>query len=78
MPTLHHCRLHEGMRLTDGSSRMHELGNKRVKLQTEPPVQIKNPAAAEDLLGLAIDGAVAGQRLIFFCAWLKPALTSRR
>lgn len=53
---------------------MNRLGNEQVRTGTGPRIQIRDPAAAEDLLELAVENAHAAQRVIFFCACEWPAL----
>ena len=43
------------------------LGNEFIRTGTGPPIQIKDPSAAKDLLDLALELARHEQRLIFFC-----------
>jgi hypothetical protein len=56
---------------TVGSARyrwMKQLGNKRIATGSGPPIQIAEPAAATELLDLALDAAKRDQHVIFFCA----------
>ncbi len=53
---------------------MQRLGNQTVRTRTGPPIQIKDPKAAENLLELALDKARAGRRILYFCACEWPAL----
>jgi hypothetical protein len=46
---------------------MPELGNKRVSKKTGRKIQIKEPGAVEELLGLALRLQKKRQRVIFFC-----------
>lgn len=55
---------------------MPELGNKRVADRGDGEAEIVEPAAAGDLLDLAIERARRKQRIIFFCACDYPG-TSR-
>jgi hypothetical protein len=54
---------------------MPELGNKRVQ-DRRKGIEIQNPAAAKDLLKLALDNPE--RRLIFFCACEYPAFCHRK
>ena len=47
---------------------MPELGNKRIVSGSGPVIQIAKPAAAKDLLELAIKLSKDKQRLLFFCS----------
>lgn len=47
---------------------MKSLGNRSVATKTGPRVEIDNPAAAEELLDLALRLAEGKQRILFFCA----------
>ncbi len=51
---------------------MKSLGNKFVETKTGPQIQIADPAAAQELLDLAVSLADEGQRLLFFCSCLLP------
>lgn len=60
---------------TLGSERyrwMKALGNKRVETRKGPRVQIAEPAAAEELLDLAIASSRRKQRVVFFCSCPVP------
>jgi hypothetical protein len=60
---------------TVGSERyrwMKALGNKRVETGKGPRVQIAEPAAAEELLDLAITRGRRKQRVVFFCGCAYP------
>jgi hypothetical protein len=46
---------------------MPALGNKRIKTRKGPKLQINEPEAAEELLGLALTLRKKHQRMIFFC-----------
>ncbi len=45
---------------------MKSLGNKFIETKSGPSIQIADPAAADDLLDLAIESARHNQRLLFF------------
>jgi hypothetical protein len=51
---------------------MKSLGNKSIVTREGPSIQIADPAAANDLLDLAIDSARRNQRLLFFCGCQWP------
>jgi hypothetical protein len=51
---------------------MRSLGNLKVKTRTGPEIQIAEPAAAEELLDLALESARNKQRLLFFCSCVWP------
>jgi hypothetical protein len=51
---------------------MKALGNKFIQTRTGPPIQIGEPAAADQLLDLALDLARRRQRLLFFCSCQWP------
>jgi hypothetical protein len=51
---------------------MKSLGNLKVKTRTRPGIQIAEPAAAEELLDLALESARNKQRLLCFCSCLWP------
>jgi hypothetical protein len=51
---------------------MKSLGNKFIQSQTGANIQIAEPAAADELLDLAIDSARRKQRLLFFCSCQWP------
>lgn len=51
---------------------MQTLGNKFIKTKTGPQIQIADPAAADELLDLAVKSARQGQRLLFFCSCQCP------
>jgi len=51
---------------------MKSLGNKFIQTRTGPNIQIAEPAAADELLDLAIDLARRKQRLLFFCSCQWP------
>jgi hypothetical protein len=46
---------------------MPALGNNRVKRRKGPRIQINEPAAVEELLGVALRRIAKGQRLMMFC-----------
>jgi hypothetical protein len=56
---------------------MRRLGNKAILTRSGPAIQIMDPAAAEDLLDLALEAARAGPRLVFFCSCEWPALNGK-
>src|ERR1700681_4257208 len=47
---------------------MKSLGNKFIQTRTGPNIQIADPSAADELLGLALEAAGHKQRLLFFCS----------
>ena len=51
---------------------MKSLGNEFIVSRTGPHIQIAEPAAADELLDLAIDLAKRKQRLLFFCGCQWP------
>ena len=51
---------------------MKSLGNKFIETRSGPAIQIAEPAAAQELLDLAVDLADQGQRLLFFCSCQFP------
>jgi hypothetical protein len=51
---------------------MKSLGNKFIQTRTGPNIQIADPAAADELLDLAVDLARRKQRLLFFCSCQWP------
>jgi hypothetical protein len=51
---------------------MKSLGNKFIQSRTGPDIQIADPAAADELLDLAVDLAQRKQRLLFFCSCQWP------
>lgn len=51
---------------------MPALGNKRIQTGTGPSIQIARPAAADELIDLALEGALEKRRLLFFCACDRP------
>jgi hypothetical protein len=51
---------------------MQSLGNEFIQTRTGPNIQIADPAAAHDLLDLAVDQARCKQRLLFFCSCQWP------
>lgn len=51
---------------------MKSLGNKYIETRTGPNIQIADPAAADELLDLAIESARHKQRLLFFCSCQWP------
>ncbi len=51
---------------------MKSLGNKFIQTRTGPNIQIADPGAAGELLGLAVDLAERKQRLLFFCSCQWP------
>ena len=51
---------------------MPSLGNKFIVTRTGPPIQIAAPAAAHELLDLALESARHKQRLVFFCSCQWP------
>lgn len=54
---------------------MPALGNRHVVTNTGPPIQIAEPAAAGDLLDLAVEWGRRRQRVLYFCAceWMRVA-----
>jgi hypothetical protein len=55
---------------------MDSLGNLAIKLKSGPPIQIKDPRAAKDLLDLALEMDNQNRRVIFFCACEWPGKAS--
>jgi hypothetical protein len=53
------------------------LGNKFIQTRTGPNIQIAEPAAANELLDLAIEHARRKQRLLFFCSCQWPRLDGK-
>jgi hypothetical protein len=51
---------------------MKSLGNKFIETRTGPNIQIGDPAAANEVLDLAIESARHKQRLLFFCSCQWP------
>ena len=51
---------------------MKSLGNKFIQTRTGPNIQIAEPAAADELLDLAVDVGRRKQRLLFFCSCQWP------
>src|ERR1043165_4587341 len=51
---------------------MKSLGNKFIQTRTGPNIQIADPAAAEELLDLAVEMGQRKQRLLFFCSCQWP------
>src|SRR5207247_6757156 len=51
---------------------MKSLGNKFIETRIGPNIQIADPAAADELLDLAIESARHKQRLLFFCSCQWP------
>ena len=51
---------------------MRELGNKRIVTKTGARIQIAKPAAANDLLDLALKASKTKRRVIFFCSCCWP------
>jgi hypothetical protein len=51
---------------------MKSLGNKYIETRSGPTIQIAEPAAAQELLDLALDLADRDQRLLFFCSCPLP------
>lgn len=51
---------------------MKSLGNKFIQTRTGPFIQIAEPSAAGELLGLALDSANHKQRVLFFCSCQWP------
>lgn len=51
---------------------MKSLGNKYMETKTGPNIQIADPAAADELLDLALASAQHKQRLVFFCSCQWP------
>jgi hypothetical protein len=51
---------------------MKSLGNKFIVSRTGPHIQIAEPAAADELLDLAIESGKRKQRLLFFCSCQWP------
>lgn len=51
---------------------MKSLGNRFIETRTGPNIQIADPAAAEELLDLAIESVRHKQRLLFFCSCQWP------
>jgi hypothetical protein len=51
---------------------MKSLGNKFIETRSGPSIQIADPAAAQELLDLAVNLADRGQRLLFFCSCPLP------
>jgi hypothetical protein len=47
---------------------MPSLGNRRIKTRSGPRLQINDPAAVEELLGIGLRRIVKRQRLIIFCS----------
>jgi hypothetical protein len=47
---------------------MKSLGNKRIQSRSGPWIQIAEPAAAEDLLDLALELSEQSRRILFFCS----------
>jgi hypothetical protein len=51
---------------------MQSLGNKFIQTRTGPNIQIAEPAAADELLDLAVEAGRRKQRLLFFCSCRWP------
>jgi hypothetical protein len=51
---------------------MKSLGNKFIQTRTGPNIQIAEPAAADELLDLAVEAGQHKQRLLFFCSCQWP------
>lgn len=51
---------------------MKSLGNEFILTRTGPPIHIADPAAADELLDLALESARHQQRLLFFCSCQWP------
>lgn len=51
---------------------MPSLGNKRIKSRKGPRIQINEPAAVEELLGMALRRNAKRQRLVIFCQCALP------
>lgn len=51
---------------------MKSLGNKFIETRSGPSIQVAEPAAAQELLNLAVELADQGQRLLFFCSCRFP------
>jgi hypothetical protein len=51
---------------------MKSLGNKFIQTGTGPDIQIAEPAAADELLDLALETAGHNQRVLFFCSCQWP------
>lgn len=51
---------------------MKSLGNKFIQTRTGPNIQIADPSAAGELLGLAVESARQKRRLLFFCSCQWP------
>lgn len=51
---------------------MKSLGNNFIQTRSGPSIQIADPAAAQELLDLAVDLADENQRLLFFCSCPLP------
>lgn len=51
---------------------MPSLGNNRIKRRKGPRVQIKEPAAVEELLGIALRRNANRQRVVMFCSCALP------
>lgn len=51
---------------------MRSLGNKRIRNRSGPPIQINEPSAVEELLGLGLARAAKRQRLVIFCSCSLP------
>ena len=47
---------------------MRSLGNRYIITRSGPPIQIAEPSAAKELLGLALEAASDRRRLLFFCS----------
>jgi hypothetical protein len=55
---------------------MNSLGNKFIQTRTGPNIQIAEPAAADELLDLAVDLSRRKQRFLFFCSCQWPRCDS--
>ena len=51
---------------------MRDLGNERILTRTGPLIQIRRPAAAAELLDLAVEADAERRRVIFFCSCQFP------
>jgi hypothetical protein len=57
---------------------MPSLGNRRIVTRSGPRIQINEPAAVEELLGIGLRRIVQRQRLIIFCSCGLPGLPGRK
>jgi hypothetical protein len=53
---------------------MPQLGNQRIVSRSGPRIQIAEPAAANDLLDLALESAAEQRRVLFFCGCQFPKI----